>query len=249
MPLHIDDHNIDGQLPFTELTAKGQELVVRVGPILAPPVAEDIFRRQRHAAGNLGIIRQGGLVIVTVSKKIQVLTLPFRTAGHPRAPVGIILLEKVTGTFINDSPAVAGKYALLHGVAVIDVIRAGTAVQCACRTHKIALVFKAGIPPHGFTVHLEAGLQIICRKRPAICLVLQGEPFSFQDKISAFAGYGKCRNRKIPVYNCKRSAIFELAVCGPFHADQPVCKNGKACISFNHRRPFRGKRIIVCHGR
>jgi len=75
MPFHIDDHHVDGKLTLTELVAQGEELVVRVRPVLAPPVAEDELRGQRDAAGDFGIIGQSGLVVVSVGEKIEVLDI------------------------------------------------------------------------------------------------------------------------------------------------------------------------------
>ena len=161
MPFHIDYHYVDGQLALAELAAKGKELFVGIRPITAPPVAKNILGRQRNAAGNLGKVCQGGLVIVAVGKEIQVLNTLFGAYVNPLAPVAVVLDKNMARTLIYDGPSVAGDKPLLHRVAVIYMVRTVAAVKGARGSHKVRGSVGAWRPNHLFTTKLECSLKVI----------------------------------------------------------------------------------------
>ena len=183
VPVHVNHHHVDGQFPLAEFLSQRDEFLVCIGPVAAPPVAEDEFRRHGDAARHLGVIGQGGLIVVSVGKQVQVLPLAFRTGCYPFTPVAVIGHKQVALALVHYGPAVAGEDAFLHGVVVVDLVRTLAAVQRAGSAHQVALVFHTGVPFYGFSVHLEGDLQVFGRQRTTLFpLKSEGNRLSFDCK-------------------------------------------------------------------
>ena len=210
MPVHIDHHYVDGNAAVAELLAQGQELLVAVCPVAAPPVSENKLGRHGDLACNLGEIGQGGFVVVSVSEDVKVLDLTFRTYGYPLAPVAVVGNEEVTGTLVYDGPAIPGKDAEFHGVVVVDMVWPGATVQGAGRTHQVARGFKAGMPGDGLSIQLERYGKIVLREFSA--LVGQCDRGSADGGTVTAPCGGELGNGKIAVDYGEGCVILETAV-------------------------------------
>ena len=122
MPVHVDHHDVDGNLPLAEFPPQRQKFIVGVGPVTAPPVAEGIFGRHRNASCHLRIGLQRGLVVVAVSKKIKILHLPRFASLHPLSPVAVIVYEQVSSALVHHGPAVPREDAQFHRIRIVEMV-------------------------------------------------------------------------------------------------------------------------------
>ena len=250
VPVHINDHDVDRELAVTELFAQGEELLVGVGPVTAPPVTEDILRRHRNLAGDLGEVGQGGLVVVAVGKDVQVLGFAaFRTDGNPLTPVGRIIDKQVALALVHDSPAVAGDDTGLHRVVVVDMVRSGALVKRTGGTHQVAGVLLAVVPGGVLAGHLEGDGKIV--RCEITALVGQGDGIGLDDYAVPAAGRGEFRDGKVAVDDGKGRMVFELSARGIFHTDQPVGQHGETGVADGDGCFGGGHRVVLglhCEG-
>ena len=230
MPVHVDDHHVDGQLAAAEFPGQADEFIVGVGPEAAPPVAEHEFGRERHFAGHFREIGQCGLVIVSVGEQVKILHAFFRSGRYPFAPVAVVFDEDVAGAFIHHGPAVTREDAGLHRVAVVDVFRTGAAVEGAGRAEQVAGGVEAGMPGDGLAVHLERGFQVVGRES-VVAPVGQGHGRGLDRQAVPPLLDGEAGNRQVPVDDGQGGAVLELAGRRPFHPDEAVGQDGEAGIA------------------
>ena len=243
VPVHVDDHHVDGQLPLAELPPEGEELLVRIGPVAAPPVAEDVLRGQGNLAGDLREVREGGLVVMSVGEQVPVLHFAFRTRRDPFPPVGVLLHDQVAGAFIDQGPAVAGQDAGLHRVAVVDMVGTRAAVQGAGRAHEVPGRVHAGFPGAVFPLHPEGDGEVVRRELPAAAVgQLQGARLDADRRPAA--GDGEFRDGEVPVHDGEGGVVLEGAVSGPFHPDQAVRQDREAGVAHGHLRLGACDRIV-----
>ena len=228
VPVHVDHHDVDGDLPLAELAAECQKFVVGIRPVTAPPIAEGIFGRHRNASRHFREVRQGGLVVVAIRKQVEVLHLPFSARFHPLAPVAVVIHEQMPPALVHNGPAVAREDARFHRVRIIDMVGAGAAIQRAGCAHQVAVCRQAGMPDHRLPVQFETGLQIVGRERPA--LVDQGQRAGRDGDAVADAFDSITRHGQPAVDDRQGGVVFELGFRRPFHADQAVRQDREAGI-------------------
>ena len=109
VPVHVNYHDVHGDIVLLHLAAKGQEFIVREDPVAAPPVAKRPLGRHGDAAGDLHEVPQGGRVVVSVGEEVPVQAVAFRPFSHPA-----IGPEKMAGRFIHHRPSVPGDDAVFQ---------------------------------------------------------------------------------------------------------------------------------------
>ena len=241
VPVHVDDHHVDGQSAVTELLPQGDELLVGIIPVSAPPVAEDELRRHRNLPCHLREIGQGRLVIMPIGKQVPVLDLPLRAGRHPFAPVGILLHEQMARALVHEGPAVAGQDAELHRIVVVDMVGAGASVQRTGRAHQVARGRVPGMPGDNALVHPKVHDQVLRREFPPAPIgQLKGR--SLDPDALPGTGRTEFRNRQVPVHDGEGGMVLELTVLRPLHPDQPVGQDSEPGI------PDDNLRLRACHG-
>ena len=70
MPVHVDDADRQRHVVVAELGHQRPQVSVAVGPVAAPPVAQRPARQQRRAAGESGVVAQGGAVVGAVARAV-----------------------------------------------------------------------------------------------------------------------------------------------------------------------------------
>ena len=103
VPVHVDDQYIQRDIIALEVVHQLAQVVVRVGPVARPPVAEGVAGRQRHLSGKEGEIFQCGFVVVPVAHEVPVLALLSVARLYPR-PVGVV--EQEVARIVNQRPSV-----------------------------------------------------------------------------------------------------------------------------------------------
>ena len=74
---------------MTEIIDQLPDFFIRITPVMRPPIAECVTRGKRNLTGKQGKIFQGSFVIISISHKIPILSLPSLSFLDP-GPIGII---------------------------------------------------------------------------------------------------------------------------------------------------------------
>src|SRR4051812_38091759 len=78
-----DDEDVERYVARLISTHEFVQLLIAIGPIARPPVAECIAWRQRDAAGHLYEVSERLAVGVTVAEEVPVETIAFGTLQYP----------------------------------------------------------------------------------------------------------------------------------------------------------------------
>src|SRR5437016_113200 len=84
MPIHVDHEDIERHIVLAKAANQVVELAIAIGPVTRPPRSKRKSRRQGNSASDFGEIAERLLVVVPVSKEVQVLPLTGWTLHHPR---------------------------------------------------------------------------------------------------------------------------------------------------------------------
>ena len=245
VPVHIHYENVCRYFVASEFVGDFQQLIIGVGKIAAPPIAEGVFRRKGNPACNFGKIRKGCCVVVSISEDVEVLPVSFRTLHHPFTPVGVILFEQMALAFVHYCPAVAGDYSVFEFQVQIGPAAAAPSVQNS-RLHE-ALNFIQGSggafqvacgscargPLDVLAVQAETYAEVVLSKL-AFAAVVQSEGGGLDGHGLGLAGNRECGHIQTAVDYGKGGTVFELSVFGPFHPYQTVGQNCETGVAADH---------------
>ena len=248
MPVHIDDEDIGGDVPFPDFTGNLENLVVGVCEVAAPPVAEGVFRGHGNLAGHFDIVAYSRQVVVPVGEDVEIGTLSLRAAGHPFSPVGIVLYQDVALRFVHDGPSVARDHSVFEGFLALLVVVSAEAVQCAAGALKVSLVLHSRFPGDLLPVELEGDFKVVGGEIAA-SPVNEFHAFRGDCHSVTLSHRLECGDREPAVDYGQRGAVLEDPVCGPFHTDEPVGEDCKPRVSADYRGCGVGLRVAFgCEG-
>ena len=72
VPVHVHDEHVHRDILALRIAHNLLELRLRVSPIAAVPVAEDVLRRQRHTAAHFDKVAQTFLVLMAVAEEVPI---------------------------------------------------------------------------------------------------------------------------------------------------------------------------------
>ena len=237
VPVHVQDADREGQLVGLEIPDQVGQLILAVGPVAAPPVAQRPARDHGHPAADPAVIAQAGRVIVPVAEEIEV-----RPGVRARLEPAVVV-EEQGARIVDHGPARARHQARLEGDVAVGIIQ-GTG-----RAAQIGRVLRAGVPHRA--AGLEGDRQVVRREaRPGAGVVaqVQGLGFDFQAVIRLAGGEGRDGLPAEP--EGLAGAIREVAVGLGFQADQTVRQDREACLAAFHdgvrAGGWRERQLEVC---
>ena len=228
VPVHVDDQHVERHVHRLEFLHQIYELVARILPVAAPPVAEGVLRGQRRPACDELEIGQRLFVVVPVGEEIQVLPVACGARFDPLLPHGAVGRQHVARAVVHDGPSRTRKEPLLHRFA--PQLLAVASVERAGRAHEVLRVLRAGCPYDLAAVEPEDGFQVFVRKLAAFGVgQRQGRG---GDRQPGFRVADlEVRHGRLTVDEGQRGAVLEPAVLAPLHADQLRGEHREACVA------------------
>ena len=224
VPVHVDHQHVERDVVGAEILHQRAQLLVRIGPIAAPPIPEGVARRQGHLACKEREVAQGGFVVVSVGEEIPVLSAVVGALFDP-FPLLVAVEEEVV-RIVDERPAVGGQQSVLDGhfrtTLVVDVGVAVVSVQRAVGSFEVAFLLHARFPDEGHGGSLRgAHREVRGRERTGILPVAQDHlrrgDFDPRAPLHAVVRGGICS-----LDGHERLRVDELSVGGVFHAHGPV---------------------------
>ena len=228
VPVHVDDQHVDRNVDRLEFLHQVDELVVRILPVAAPPVAEGVLRGQRRAACDELEIGERLLVVVPVGEEVEVLAVARGARLDPLFPGGAVGRQHVAAAVVDHRPSCARKKPLLHRFA--PQLPAVASVERAGRAHEVLRVLRAGGPYDLAAVEPEDGFQVFVRK-PAAFGVGQRQGRGGDGQPGFRVADLEVRHGRPAVDEGQRGAVLEPAVLAPLHADQLRGEHREACVA------------------
>ena len=130
VPVHVDDGHGEGQLLGGEAVHERQVLLVAVGVVAAPPVAQQRPRNERAWAGEAEEVAQRPPVVLAVAEDVEVLRPVGQAVAGLTGPDPLVLGEQQRGRVVQGGDAVQAQQSRAEGDGAVGLIEgAGGAAQ------------------------------------------------------------------------------------------------------------------------
>ena len=157
MPVHIEDHDIHGDIVLLHVVDDFHELIGSIALVLAVPITEHIEWRHGLTSGHLNEIAQCFFVLVTITEEIPVDRLFINGLCHPVDSVALLVEGERGGAvaplgerrLIDDTPSCSGEETILQ---FLPFVVANLSVECSGGTFQVERVVLARIPEHGSAI-------------------------------------------------------------------------------------------------
>ena len=204
VPVHIDHQHIERYVVLLEPRHDIAHLVVGVGPVARPPVAEYKTGRQGHLPGKEGKIFQGRLIVGPIGHEIPILNRPVFIPLFDPGKIAVVKQEALR--IVDQRPAVAREYTvfqlqLMPGLVALNKCRAVHTVERAGRALQIALLLHTGIPSEGIILILIFYTQIFCRKFSGIQPIGQLQLIGTNNQFPSLYLFLKVGHRQMTVHH------------------------------------------------
>ena len=240
VPVHIHNHHVDGDIVLLDFVGQVHKVTLRIALVLAVPVAKGIEWRHGLASGNLDVVANGLLILVTIAHEIHIDGILVNRCGHPVDAIHLLVEGEGGGTvatlggrrLVDDRPASTRDDAILQAITL--VVAAGV-VKGALRTLEVQCILLARIPDDLMTTDLEGDVEVVgflvLRRDDAVLLITERQRLGLDIEIAALLARGIGRYGQTTIDDGKRGTVFKLRRTAVLDANHLGRQHGEACSS------------------